>query len=150
MMQKLSTMALLAAALVVLTGCYVQYVNSRVLPDTVIGPDKTYYVVRHANDSRQIDLTVANEMRAMGLHQVSSGLEADMPANTEVVVLYEDRWMWDMTNYLLMLKIQFRDASNNVLIARGQSVRTSLVRKTVEEMVQETLVAVFSAKAEEV
>lgn len=149
-MQKLSTMALLAAALVVLTGCYVQYVNSRVLPDTVIGPDKTYYVVRHANDSRQIDLTVANEMRAMGLHQVSSGLEADMPANTEVVVLYEDRWMWDMTNYLLMLKIQFRDASNNVLIARGQSVRTSLVRKTVEEMVQETLVAVFSAKAEEV
>jgi hypothetical protein len=150
MMQKLSTMALLAAALVVLTGCYVQYVNSRVLPDTVIGPDKTYYVVRHANDSRQIDLTVANEMRAMGLHQVSSGLEADMPANTEVVVLYEDRWMWDMTNYLFMLKIQFRDASNNVLIARGQSVRTSLVRKTVEEMVQETLVAVFSAKAEEV
>jgi hypothetical protein len=150
MMQKLSTMALLAAALVVLTGCYVQYVNSRVLPDTVIGPDKTYYVVRHANDSRQIDLTVANEMRAMGLHQVSSGLAADMPANTEVVVLYEDRWMWDMTNYLWMLKIQFRDASNNVLIARGQSVRTSLVRKTVEEMVQETLVAVFSAKAEEV
>lgn len=150
MMQKLSTVVLLAAALVVLTGCYVQYVNSRVLPDTVIGPDKTYYVVRHANDSRQIDLTVANEMRAMGLHQVSSGLAADMPANTEVVVLYEDRWMWDMTNYLWMLKMQFRDASNNVLIARGQSVRTSLVRKTVEEMVQETLVAVFSAKAEEV
>ncbi len=150
MMQKLSTVVLLAAALVVLTGCYVQYVNSRVLPDTVIGPDKTYYVVRHANDARQIDLAVANEMRAMGLHQVSSGLAADMPANTEVVVLYEDRWMWDMTNYLLMLKIQFRDASNNVLIARGQSVRTSLVRKTVEEMVQETLVAVFSAKAEEV
>lgn len=149
-MQKLSTVVLLAAALVVLTGCYVQYVNSRVLPDTVIGPDKTYYVVRHANDSRQIDLTVANEMRAMGLHQVSSGLAADMPANTEVVVLYEDRWMWDMTNYLWMLKMQFRDASNNVLIARGQSVRTSLVRKTVEEMVQETLVAVFSAKAEEV
>ncbi len=136
-MRRFSILVLLAVSLAALTGCYTQYINSRVLPNAVIGPDKSYYVVRHANDPRQIDLTVANEMRAMGLQRVSSGLEADMPAGTEVVVMYEDRWMWDMTNYLLMLKIQFRDASDNVLIARGQSVRTSLVRKSIEEMVQE-------------
>lgn len=149
-MQKLSTMALLAAALVVLTGCYIQYTNSRVLPDSVLSQEKTYYVVRHERDTRQIDLIIAKEMKAMGLHKTTSGIERDMPAGTDVVVLYEDRWMWDMTNYLLMLKVQFRDASSNLLIARGQSVRTSLVRKSVEEMVQETLVAIFSYKAEEV
>ena len=86
----------------------------------------------------------------MGLHNVSSGLEGDMPAGTDVIVLYEDRWMWDMANYLLMLKVQFRDASSNVLIARGQSARSSLVRKPVEAMVQETLVAIFNYPAEEV
>jgi hypothetical protein len=149
-MRRFSVMILLAAAFAVLSGCYYQYTNSRMLPNTKISADKRYYVVRHANDPRQIDLTLANEMRAMGLHHVSSGLEADMPSGTEVVVLYEDRWMWDMTNYLLMLKVQFRDASSNVLIARGQSVRSSLVRKPVEAMVQETLVAIFNYPGEEV
>ena len=73
-----------------------------------------------------------------------------MPAGTDMVVFYEDRWMWDMTNYLIMLKVQFRDASSNLLIARGQSVRSSLVRKSVEGMVQETLVAIFNYQADEV
>lgn len=141
---------LLAVALAILTGCYYQYTNSRMLPNTTINAGKGYYVVRHANDPRKIDLTVAEEMRAMGLHHVSSGLEGDMPAGTDVVVFYEDRWMWDMTNYLIMLKVQFRDASSNLLIARGQSVRSSLVRKSVEGMVQETLVAIFNYQADEV
>jgi hypothetical protein len=141
---------LLAVALAMLTGCYYQYTNSRMLPNTSISADKGYYVVRNANDPRHIDLTVANEMRAMGLHHVSSGLEGEMPAGTDVVVFYEDRWHWDMTNYLRMLKVQFRDVSSNLLIARGQSARSSLVRKSVEAMVQETLVAIFNYQAEEV
>jgi hypothetical protein len=149
-MKRFATLVLLLTALAVLAGCYVQYTNSRVLPHTVISQDKTYFVVRHANDTRKIDLVIAGEMKAMGMHDVSSGLEDDMPASTDVVVRYEDRWMWDMTNYLLMLKVQFRDASNDILIARGQSVRTSLVRKSVQAMVQETLVAIFNDHPEEV
>ena len=145
-----SATILSAVVLAMLTGCFHQYTNSRILPHTTISADKAYYVVRNANDSRQIDLSVANEMRAMGLHHVSSGLKGDMPAGTDVVVFYEDRWHWDMTNYMRMLKVQFRDASNNVLIARGQSVRSSLVRQSVEAMVQETLVAIFNYQAEEV
>jgi len=150
MKQTVSKMVLAFAVLTLLAGCYYQYTNSRVLPDRGISADKRYYVVRHANDPRKIDLTVAEEMRAMGLHNVSSGLEADMPDGTDVIVFYEDRWMWDMTNYLIMLKIQFRDTSSNVLIARGQSVRSSLVRKSLEAMVQETLVAIFNYRVEEV
>jgi hypothetical protein len=149
-MNRILTLVLLAASLAILTGCYVQYTNSRILPHTVISQDKTYFVVRHANDTRKIDLVIAEEMKAMGIHDVASGFEHEMPAATEVIVRYEDRWMWDMTNYLLMLKVQFRDASDNILIARGQSVRTSLVRKSVPDMVQETLVAIFNDNPEEV
>lgn len=150
MMKRFATLVLLVTALAVLAGCYVQYTNSRVLPQSAVSPDKTYFVVRHANDPRQIDVIIAGEMKAMGLHDVSSGPEDEMPAGTDVVVRYEDRWMWDMTNYLLMLKVQVRDASNDILIARGQSVRTSLVRKSVQAMVQETLVAIFNDHPEEV
>ena len=144
----LVTLSLLVA-LTALTGCYVQYNTSRVLPDATINPYKTYYVVHHADDPRQIDQVISREMRAMGLHHVSNGPENGIPEGTDVIVVYEDRWMWDMTNYLWMLKIQFRDASNNVLIARGQSVRTSFVRKSVEAMVQETLAGIFSSQAKE-
>lgn len=139
----LVTLSLLVA-LTALTGCYVQYNTSRVLPDVTINPTKTYYVVHHEDDPRQIDLVISQKMGAMGLHHVSNGPENSIPEGTDVIVLYEDRWMWDMTNYLIMLKIQFRDASNNLLLARGQSYRTSLVRKSVEEMVQETLAGIFS------
>ena len=141
---KLSMILFVTMVLTLLIGCYVQYNVSRVLPDATISPDKTYYVVQHKNDPRQIDLVISKEMSAMGLHSVSTGPEENIPEGTDVIVLYEDRWMWDMTNYLLMLKIQFRDASNNLLLARGQSYRTSLVRKSVEGMVQETLVGVFN------
>jgi hypothetical protein len=120
------------------------------MPNAAISPEKYYFVILNEEDERHIDLILAEEMRAMGLPNVASGLEKDMPADTDVIVLFEDRWMWDITNYLLMYKVQFRDATNNILIARGQSVRTSLARKSVQVMVQEALMGIFRTEAEEV
>lgn len=125
-----------------LTGCS-QNLAARVLPGADVGAEKTYYVVRHERDTRQIDLVVRDTMRAMGFRQVTSGLEGVMPPTVDIVVQYEDRWMWDMTNYLIMLKIQFRDRSSNTLLARGRSYRTSMVRAPVEVMVREALEAIF-------
>jgi hypothetical protein len=141
---------LLAVACVLLMGCSIKYTSSRVMPSAAISPEKTYFVILNEEDERHIDLTLAEEMRAMGLTNVASGPEKDMPADTDVIVLFEDRWMWDITNYLLMFKVQFRDATNNILIARGQSVRTSLARKSVQVMVQEALMGIFRTEAEEV
>ena len=138
------TTCLVILLLIGLAGCATKYTVTRLLPDVALSTNKTYYVVRHELDKRQIDVAIAREMAAMGIRNISSGFEINKPNKADVVVLYEDRWRWDMSNYLFLLKIEFRDASNNVLLARGKTLRTSIVRKSVDEIVQETLVAVFS------
>jgi len=150
MKRSFFTLFFLVPALTVTMGCSIKYTSSRIMPNAAISPEKNYFVLCHEDDARHIDLTLVEEMNAMGLANVTSGFEQDMPDDTDVIVLFEDRWMWDITNYLLMFKVQFRDASNNILIARGQSVRTSLARKSVQIMVQEALLGLFNTEAEEV
>lgn len=138
----------LTLLLIGLTGCAMQNLEARVVPDASLSTRQSYYVVRHEQDTRSIDRTIAEQLEAMGMASISSGPESNKPSDVDVIVLYEDRWMWDMTNYLIFLKIQFRDADSNTLLARGKSYRTSLARKSIEEMVQETLVAIFNNKGE--
>ena len=39
----------------------------------------------------------------------------------------------------IRIKIQFRDGKSNVLIVSGESYRTSMARRSPEEMIKETL-----------
>jgi hypothetical protein len=55
------------------------------------------------------------------------------------VITYVDRWMWDITLYLLELTVTLRDATNSFPIALGNSYHTSLTRKSPEEMVDEVM-----------
>lgn len=141
---------ILMLLLIGIIGCSVQNLEARLVPDSNLSPQASYYVIRHEQDTRSIDVTIAKQLKTMGLHNISSGPEINKPKDTDIIVLYEDRWMWDITNYLIFLKIQFRDAESNLLLARGKSYRTSLVRKSVDEMVQETLVAIFNTNTGEV
>ena len=53
----------------------------------------------------------------------------------DVLVVYEDRWQWDMSNYLIDLKIELRDARTNRTITSGHSYQTSLARKEPDTVV---------------
>lgn len=141
---------ILMLLLIGMTGCSIQNLDARLVPGSDLSTQASYYIIRHEQDTRSIDVTIAKQLKNMGLHNISSGTEINKPKDTDIIVLYEDRWMWDITNYLLFLKIQFRDANSDLLLARGKSYRTSLVRKSVDEMVQETLVAIFNTNKREV
>ena len=141
---------ILMLLLIGMTGCSVQNLEARLVPGSNLIPQESYYVIRHEQDTRSIDATIVKQLETMGFRNISSGPEINRPNDTDIIILYEDRWMWDITNYLIFLKIQFRDANSNLLLARGKSYRTSLVRKSVDEMVQETLVAIFNANKGEV
>jgi len=141
---------ILMLLLIGMTGCSIQNLEARLIPGSDLSPQASYYVIRHEQDTRSIDVTIAKQLASMGLHNISSGTAINKPKDTDIIVLYEDRWMWDITNYLLFLKIRFRDADSDLLLARGKSYRTSLVRKSVDEMVQETLVAIFNTNKREV
>jgi len=56
-----------------------------------------------------------------------------------MIVRYEDHWQWDMSMYLIVLRIDFRDPETDELMAAGQCYRTSGARKSPEEMVNEIL-----------
>jgi hypothetical protein len=126
-----------------LSGC--ANLSSRISPNTDLTKYETYYVVRHARDKRHIDEIVRDEMQVLGL-KAQSGVLESKPADVDVIVTYEDRWMWDITNYMISLTIYFKDAHSNELLATGQSYRPSLVRKPPDVMARETLESIFKKK----
>jgi len=69
----------------------------------------------------------------------TSGKIENIPEKLDVLVTYEDRWMWDMGNYLIQLDIQFRNPLNNYPFIVGENVRTSLIRKSPKFMADETI-----------
>ena len=85
---------------------------------------------------------IANELNSMG-YQATSGVEQTSPIPVDAIVTYRDKWMWDITMYMLELNIDLRDPKTNYSFASGRSYRTSLARKSPEEMTEEVLVKIL-------
>ena len=67
----------------------------------------------------------------------------DAPSGVDANVTYQDRWHWDITMYMLQLDLQFRDGQTHMILATGQTMHTSLGRKTPQEMVEEVLTEIL-------
>jgi hypothetical protein len=130
----------LAAALLSLAACAT--LKGSHAPDVNLKSDKTYYVVHRAEDNGGVDKLIAARLTAMG-YTASSGDSPTPPAPVDVVVTYEDHWMWDMTMYMIRLSIQFHDGKTGAVIASAESYRPSLERKSPEAMVQEVLTKIY-------
>lgn len=133
-------MVLILLIVLSLTAC--AKLSSQVTPDTDLGQYDTYFVLRHEKDIRLLDKIIREEMILLGL-KTKSGTIGQKPLNVDVIVTYEDRWAWDMTNYMLSLTIDFRNARNNVLLATGQSYRPSLERRPPKVMAREVLQSIM-------
>src|SRR5215217_3717918 len=64
---------------------------------------RTYYVVR----DKQTDATdaVQKELARRGF-AATSGPKSSMPSETQCKVLVQDKWWWDITPYLMDLKVE--------------------------------------------
>jgi len=71
-------------------------------------------------------------------------------ANADAVITYVDKWMWDITMYMIELTIQVRDPKTDFTLAVGNSYHTSLTRKNPTEMVGEVMANIFKGKAQNV
>jgi len=103
---------------------------------------KSFYVIRLVPDERGINQLIRNDLATLGL-AATTGPESARPEPVDVIVTYEDRWMWDITMYMLSLNISFRHPETNTFLASGQSYRPSLERKEPREMVKEVLDEIF-------
>jgi hypothetical protein len=121
-------------------GCAVNRATATVDPSANLGGLKTMHVTKAPKDDHQIDVLIADKLRSRG-YNVTTGTEK--PSSVDAIVTYVDKWMWDITMYMLELTITIRDPKNDYPLASGNSFHTSLTRKAPNEMVDEVLGNIF-------
>jgi len=87
---------------------------------------------------------ITAKLSELGYNNVTSGDE--IPSNADAVLTYRDKWMWDITMYMMELTVTVRDKDSWTPLATGNSMHGSLTRRSEEEMVDEVLTNIFTAK----
>lgn len=134
--------------LAALTGCATADVGSYLVPGEALAQSGRYYIVFSEEDDRAVHELLREEMIARGL-DAASGFPDRMPQDTAYLVEYGSQWQWDATWYLLHLNVRVYEPDTRLLIASAHSQRTSLARRSPEEMVTETLNALFDQSEKE-
>jgi hypothetical protein len=143
-LMKLFLGLLLTGLLASTNGC-ANHATASLTPGADLSKIKTFYLIPEREDKDNYLLIKANlEKRG---YAVTTGPEMMPPYKSDAVVTYVDKWMWDITMYMLELTITFRDPVKNSPLAVGNSLHTSLTRKSPEEMVDEVLTNIFTATA---
>ncbi|MDO9224992.1 MAG: hypothetical protein Q8M09_03090 [Pseudomonadota bacterium] len=137
------TVATLLAIISLLSGCAVNRATATVDPSANLGSIKAIHVIKFGPDNKSIDSLIADKIRSMGLTATTGEIPA---ANSDAVITYIDKWMWDITMYMIELTIQVRDPKDNFTLAVGNSYHTSLTRKSPAEMVDEVITNIFKGK----
>jgi hypothetical protein len=130
-----------------LFGC-VTNLTSNLAPDANFNELGKTFVVHFEPDKRNLNTIIADQLSLMGYPAIA-GEKDEIPKDVDTLVTYLDNWRWDITNYMLKINIQFRDGKTRELIVSGESYRTSLARKSPEEMIKETLVEILKNKKTE-
>ena len=143
MLKKLTPMLLVLGMLSLTSGC-ANRATALLTPGTDLSKVKSFYVVRVPEDENTHELIKKN-LTKRG-YAVTTGPEMQTPYKSDAVVTYVDKWMWDITMYMLELSVTFRDPASGFPMASGNSMHASLTRKSPEEMVDEVLTNMFKTK----
>ena len=127
-------------AVLLLSGCAINRATATLDPTSDMNRIKSMHVIKNNSDNREIDLLIANKLKTMG-YSITTGLSTT--SDVDAVVTYKDKWMWDITMYMIELTIIIRDPKTDFPLASGNSFHTSLTRKSPEEMVDEVLTNIF-------
>lgn len=144
-MKKSSLLFLFAVIVSLLSGCATAQLHSDISPGANLDGVNKIYVVRLPQDERGVEKLIADRLNVMGKEATSGEREA-MPADVDAVITYQDKWMWDITMYMIELNVQVRQPKTEIAMATGHSLRTSLVRKSPPEMVAEVLNDIFKKR----
>lgn len=134
---------LIAFVAAFLTGCSTSKQQGSIMPGADLRSVKTYYVVRLPADNRGIEKLIAEDLTARG-YKATHGEMVNVPTPVDALVTYQDKWMWDLSMYLLQLEVQIRNPQSQLPLATGSSLRTSLARKAPPLMVKEVLDQIYS------
>jgi hypothetical protein len=130
----------LAIAMLMLSGCAVNRSTANVDPTANLAAIKRVHVVHDPEDGRKINELIAGRLTQMGyVATTSDAKRTDVDAD----ITYLDKWMWDLTMYMIELTVVVRDPATQFPMATGNSLHTSLTRKSTKEMVEEVTTNIF-------
>jgi hypothetical protein len=145
-MGKLAFVLLLSSLLI--TGCCRQMdrATSSLTPGADLSRVKNIYLIPRVDDNENY-LVIQKNLERRG-YLVTVGHELPLPYKTDVVVDYLDKWMWDITPFVLELTITIRNPTSNFPMAVGNSYHPRpFNRRSMEEMTEEVLTNIFSTKS---
>lgn len=126
------------------SGCS-NHATATLSPGADLSAIRTFYVVHQPKDTHDLQDLIRDRAVKEG-YTAMAGPELEPSSyHVDAVITYVDRWVWDITLYLLELTVTLRDATNNFPLAVGDSYHTSLTRKSPEEMVDEVMTNIFNA-----
>jgi hypothetical protein len=144
MSQPITLLSTTFSVLLLATGC-INRATATLSPGADLSSVKTFYVVHQPKDTHAIHYLIRDRIVKEGF-TATAGPELSPPSyQADSVITYVDRWVWDITLYLLELTVTLRDATSGFPQAVGNSFHTSLTRKSPEEMVDEVMTNIFNA-----
>ncbi|MBL8397726.1 MAG: hypothetical protein JNL84_06205 [Candidatus Accumulibacter sp.] len=141
----LKLVAIVGLVAMISSGCAVNRATATVDPGTDLTKLKTMYVKKIPADNGGTNVLIADKLASKGV-SVTTG-EGAAPAGVDALVTYIDRWMWDITMYMLELTVTLRDPNTNLPLASGNSFHTSLTRLSPKEMVNEVIDNIYNKAA---
>jgi hypothetical protein len=126
------------------TGCAVNRATANVDPETRLADLKMMHVKKYPDDNAKVDELIAEKLRTKGV-SVTTG--AEVPKGIDALVTYVDKWMWDITMYMLELTVVLRNPETDFPLASGNSFHTSLTRLSPKEMVNEVIDNIYKEPA---
>jgi hypothetical protein len=142
---KMINIAALTMAVVLGTGCAVNRATAKLAPDADLAKVHSIYIEKQPKDNRNIDQLLKKSLEQRG-YSVTTGTSSKPNGPADAALSYVDRWMWDITMYMLELTVNLREPNTNTPIATGNSYHTSLTRKSPQEMADEVVGNIFDTR----
>jgi hypothetical protein len=142
MLRRVFLLSLIAIS-TLMTGCAVNRATATADPSMRWDTIKTLHVKQLDGEDGSTQKLIAEKFRSQGF-----SVTADPQPNpqADAIVTYKDKWMWDITMYLLELTITVREPKTDFPLATGNSYHTSLTRKSQKEMVDEVVDNIMKQK----
>ena len=115
------------------------------MPSTDLSHVRVFYVVPPDDEREAAELRslIESNLEQRG-YRIAVKDTSTKLGEGEFIFDYAPDWHWDITWYLLELRVAIYDPADNTLIAQAQSQQTSLVRKSIEDIVDRVMASLFN------
>lgn len=128
--------------MMLMSGCAVNKMEAKIFPNQDVSKLNSFYVVKLDADKRGVNELITKKLLSIG-KKASTGIEKTPAERVDAIVSYTDKWMWDITMYMIELTVVINDPLDGFPIATGYSMHTSLTRLSPEEMVDEVITNIY-------